>query len=168
MYLSRFLAMDDAGWQHLKRMPNLHVVRLHNTRVSATGVAALSVALPNCRIEVSEELQGELDSLRNGAPFPTKAGSRPEVLVISRSVTLTDCPCGSAVQASRGGRSAMSSAQASASHACMTVPVGHPYGLSNPCDFRPLHRSQARMVGLAVYRSLGVTASWAPRRTVST
>jgi hypothetical protein len=49
--------VTDAGLDHLKGLKKLRCIRLNGTKVTATGVADLQAALPDCRILVDSELQ---------------------------------------------------------------------------------------------------------------
>jgi hypothetical protein len=58
--------VGDEGIEHVKRLARLQELRLHNTRVTSAGAAALSEQLPDCRIYVS----GEKESLEIGPRQP--------------------------------------------------------------------------------------------------
>ena len=42
--------MSDAGLEHLKGLTKLGEVNLTSTKVTASGVAQLQKALPNCKV----------------------------------------------------------------------------------------------------------------------
>ena len=48
---------------HLKALLKLTELRLEDTKVTATGVAALQAALPKCKIFVSAPVQAELEKM---------------------------------------------------------------------------------------------------------
>jgi hypothetical protein len=43
--------ISDAGLEHIKELTTLTELHLKDTRVTAAGVAALQLALPNCKVE---------------------------------------------------------------------------------------------------------------------
>jgi Leucine-rich repeat (LRR) protein len=56
--------ITDADLDTLAKCVKLTTLWLDRTKVTATGVAKLQAALPNCKIEVSPEIQKELDTLQ--------------------------------------------------------------------------------------------------------
>jgi hypothetical protein len=55
-------AIDDSGLEKLAEIGTLREVLLRGSKVTATGVAKLKEALPNCRLDLDPEIEAALKS----------------------------------------------------------------------------------------------------------